>query len=118
MTTWEFAATGPVQAEIKLPAGSVNVSAAKTTAVTVELLPANRFAERVLGETEVSFEAGRLTVRVPERGRLSNYPSLDLRVTLPEGSWYMADPPTPSLHPAGEMDYGVATGRERGGGFV
>lgn len=103
MTSWEFAATGPVQADIRLPAGSVNVAATKTSAVTVTLLPASPASERLIEETEVSFEAGSLTVRVPEKVRVSGNAALDLRVELPEGSRVTAGTASADLLCSGEL---------------
>lgn len=103
MASWEFAATGPVQAEIKLPAGSVNVAAAKTSTVTVTLLPASAAGERLIEETEVSFEAGSLAVRVPEKVRVRGNAELDLRIELPEGSQVTADTASADLLCSGEL---------------
>jgi DUF4097 and DUF4098 domain-containing protein YvlB len=103
VASWEFAATGPVQAEISLPAGSVSVAAKQTGTVTVSLLPASEAGERLIGETEVSFEGGSLTVRVPERMRVSGNTALDLRVELPEGSRVTASTAAANLTFSGEL---------------
>jgi hypothetical protein len=103
MASWEFTATGPVQAEIKLPAGSVNVAATKTSTITVTLLSASAAGERLIEETEVSFEAGSLAVRVPEKVRVRGNPALDLRVGLPEGSRVTADTASADLLCSGEL---------------
>jgi Putative adhesin len=103
MASWEFAATGPVQAEIKLPAGSVRVAAVKTSTVTVTLLAAGPAGERLIEQTEVSFEAGSLAVRVPEKVRVSGNAALDLKVELPEGSRLTADTASADLLCSGEL---------------
>jgi DUF4097 and DUF4098 domain-containing protein YvlB len=103
MASWEFAATGPVQAEIKLPAGSVNVAATKTSTVTVTLVPASPAGQRLIEETEVSFEGGSLAVRVPEKVRVRGNAALDLRIELPEGSQVTADTASADLLCSGEL---------------
>lgn len=90
MTSWEFNATGPIEAEISLAAGSVQLSARQTQTVTVSLL-AHRGggagdADKLIADTEVSFADGTLTVEVPKRLRLRGDTALDLRIELPEGS--------------------------------
>jgi hypothetical protein len=90
VTSWEFNAAGPIEAKISLPAGNVNVAAAPTQTVTVTLLPqhgsGSTAAEKLIAETEVSFEDGTLTVNVPKRVHLRGDTSLDLTIALPEGS--------------------------------
>lgn len=90
MTSWEFHATGPIEADISLPAGNVNVTAAQAQTVTISLLPqhggGSTAAEKLIAGTEVSFEGGTLTVNVPKRVQLRGDTSLDLTITLPEGS--------------------------------
>jgi hypothetical protein len=103
VASWEFAAAGPVQAEISLPAGSVSVAAKQTSTVTVCLVPASEAGERLIGETEVSFEGGSLTVRVPEKMRVSGNAALDLSIELPEGSRVTASTAAASLAFSGEL---------------
>ena len=91
MTSWEFPADGPIEARISLPAGSVTLTAAPTETVTVSLTPTHTLtgakdAERLIGETEVSFEGGRLSVEVPKRLHIRGNASLDLTIALPGGS--------------------------------
>jgi DUF4097 and DUF4098 domain-containing protein YvlB len=86
MTSWEFDATGPVRADIDLPAGSVRVTAVKTETVRVNLTASGHAGERLLAETEVSFGDGTLRVHVPKRVSVRGNSGLDLTVELPEGS--------------------------------
>ncbi len=89
MTSWQFNAAGPIEADIKLAAGAVKVAARPVGTVTVTLLPADGNsgrAEKLIDDTEVSFEGGRLTVHVPKRIQLRGDTSLDLTVELPEDS--------------------------------
>lgn len=90
MASWEFTADGPVKAEIKLPAGRVKVTATPARTVTVSLLPertaGSRSAEKLIADTEVSFDGGTLTVEVPDRVHLRGDTSLNLAVELPNGS--------------------------------
>ncbi|HEY2577687.1 MAG TPA: DUF4097 family beta strand repeat-containing protein [Streptosporangiaceae bacterium] len=103
MATWEFTATGPIQAELKLPAGSVRVAASKTSTITVTLHPASGSGERLIEETEVSFEAGTLAVRVPEKVRVRGNAALDLMIELPEGSRITADTASADLVCSGDL---------------
>ena len=86
MTSWEFAAAGPIAVDIELPAGSVNVTARPATTVTVELRASHGAGERLLAETEVSFESETLRVHAPKRSSIRGHASLDLDVEVPEGS--------------------------------
>lgn len=90
VASWEFNASGPIKAEIKLPAGQVKVTATPAQTVTVSLLPeraaGSRAAEKLIADTEVSFDGGTLTVEVPDQVHLRGDASLDLAVELPEGS--------------------------------
>jgi DUF4097 and DUF4098 domain-containing protein YvlB len=86
MTSWEFAAAAPIAVDIELPAGSVNVTARPVTAAHVELRASGSAGERLLAETEVSFESETLRVHVPKRSSIRGNASLDLNVEVPEGS--------------------------------
>jgi DUF4097 and DUF4098 domain-containing protein YvlB len=118
VTSWEFDATGPVQAEIELPAGSVNVAAKETSTVTVSLHSGSKAGEKLIGETEVSFEGGTLAVRVPDRIRLSGNASLDLEIELPEGSRVSASTASADMVLSGELgalDAKTASGEMKAG---
>lgn len=89
MTSWEFNAAGPIEADVKSAAGLVKVTAGPADTVAVTLLPANGNggrAEKLIADTDVSFQGGRLTVHVPKRIQLRGDAPLDLTVELPEGS--------------------------------
>lgn len=86
MTNWEFTAAGPIKADLRLPAGSVNVTAANTDKVSVSLTASSGAGERLLDDTEVSFEHETLRVLTPKRTSIRGNASLDLTVELPEGS--------------------------------
>lgn len=106
MTSWEFNATGPIEAEISLPAGNVNLAAAQTQTVTVSLLPekgSGGRAEKLIADTEVSFEGGTLTVKVPKRAQLRGDASLDLTVELPGGSSVAARTASADVTCTGEL---------------
>jgi DUF4097 and DUF4098 domain-containing protein YvlB len=88
MTNWEFPVSGPITLDARLPAGDIRVTAAPTTTATVSLRSASssKRGQQLIDETEVTFDAGLLTVSVPERIRLLSSTSLDLVVELPAGS--------------------------------
>ena len=109
MAIWEFPATGPVQAEIKLPAGSVAVTASKTSAVTVALHSSGRSGDQLIEQTEVSFEAGTLAVKVPEKVRVRGSAALDLVIELPEGSHVMAGTASADVVCSGQLGGLTAT---------
>jgi hypothetical protein len=89
MAFWEFPTDGPIELEIRLPAGSVTIAAEPTQVATVTAAPkrpgGSRDSEAVQG-VRVDFEKGRLSVVVPERLRLRGGGALDLEVRVPTGS--------------------------------
>ena len=88
MTTWEFPASDPIILEATLPSGGITVIAGPVTTATVSLTPSRsgKRGEELIANTTVEFDAGRLTVTVPDRLRLLSSTSLDLTVHLPSGS--------------------------------
>ena len=61
MTTWEFSTSGPIEAQLSVPAGTVSVTATPTQAVTVSLLPhreGDDGAERLTGQVSLSTASG------------------------------------------------------------
>ena len=107
MTSWEFSATGPIEAQIGLPAGNVNLTATQTQTVTVSLRAehgsGSGAGERLIADTEVSFTEGRLTVEVPKRAQLRGDTSLDLTIELPAGSAVAARTASADLSCSGEL---------------
>jgi DUF4097 and DUF4098 domain-containing protein YvlB len=106
MASWEFSATGPIEADISLSAGNVTLMAAEAETVTVSLLPqhgAGGRAERLIADTEVSFEGGTLTVHVPRRVQLRGDAALDLTIELPAGSAVTARTASADLKATGEL---------------
>jgi hypothetical protein len=103
MANWEFAADGPIRADIDLPAGSVNVAAAKTDKVSLSLTASSGAGERLLAETEVSFEDNTLRVHTPKRSSIRGNASLDLRAELPEGSLVAAQTASADLDFTGTL---------------
>ena len=85
MTNWEFPVSGPITLDARLPAGHIQITATGTELATVTLRSDSKRGEQLIGETEVTFDAGNLTVSVPERIRLLSSTSLDLAVQLPAG---------------------------------
>lgn len=83
---WEFEAPGPIDADIGVPAGLVDVVAATDgkVGVTLEALRRGRRAEELIAAAAVSFSDRKLRVEMPE-GRLR---SVEVRctVSLPPGS--------------------------------
>lgn len=81
-----FEADGPVEADIEVPSGVIDVEPADGNQVWVLLEPQrdSRRAEELLAESEVSYAHGKLRVRVP--GRAFRNVEIHCRVRLPEGS--------------------------------
>lgn len=78
---WSFAGVGPVQADVEVPAGEVELKPVEDNQVVVSLEPWGRSdqkAEEVIAASEVSFDAGRLRVRVPQRP----FRSTEIRCTI------------------------------------
>jgi hypothetical protein len=103
MASWEFPADGPVQAEISLPAGSVHVTGTRTDTVTVSLKAASGAGERLLADTEVGFDGGKLRVITPRRVSVFGNASLDLVITMPAGSAVTAETASADVRCTGEL---------------
>jgi DUF4097 and DUF4098 domain-containing protein YvlB len=109
MTHWEFTAAGPIRADISLPAGSVDVTAAATDKVSLSLEASSGAGERLLADTEVSFDDNTLRVRTPKRTSIFGNASLDLRLELPEGSRVTAEAASADLDFSGTLGLLKAT---------
>ncbi len=90
MASWEFPASEPIEARIRIPDGSITVAAVPTQDVTVEIEPAHARwgGDDPLSQIRVEFEGGRLLIGDQKRfglltGRSSQF---DVVVRLPEGS--------------------------------
>lgn len=88
MTNWEFPVSGPITLDARLPAGDIRVTATETTTATVSLRSESggKRAQQLIDVAEVMFDAGTLTVSVPERIRLLSSTSVDVAVQVPAGS--------------------------------
>jgi DUF4097 and DUF4098 domain-containing protein YvlB len=115
MANWEFTAAGPIRADISLPAGSVHVTTAQTDKVTLSLSASSSAGERLLANTEVSFEDNTLRVRAPKRSSIFGNVSLDLHLELPEGSSVTAD--TASADVTLDGQFGGVHGKTASGGL-
>ncbi|MGN6325898.1 DUF4097 family beta strand repeat-containing protein [Pseudolysinimonas sp.] len=89
-----FAVTAPVDADLEVSIGSLDIVASDRADVVAELLPTHpgRAGDESLArESTVSFDGGRLRVRVPRRITLfGQSDSVDVRVELPTGSRVVA----------------------------
>ncbi len=81
-----FEADGPVEADVVVPAGAIDVTRAEENRVTVVLEPSrdSRRADQAIADSEVTFADGKLRVHVPERA-FRNV-ELQCHLRLPEGS--------------------------------
>jgi hypothetical protein len=104
MTTWEFPAPGPISLEAKVPAGSITVNAEPVTTATVSLTsPSGKRGDELIASTAVEYDAGTLTITVPDRIRLLSSTSLDLVVQLPHGSSCVLNTASADIRCSGEL---------------
>jgi DUF4097 and DUF4098 domain-containing protein YvlB len=103
VTSWEFATTGPISADITLPVGAIDVTAQQTDTVTVSLTAGNKAGQELLEKTEVSFDDGTLLVRTHKHLNIRGNASLDLSIGLPEGSSVTAETASGDLRLSGEL---------------
>lgn len=80
MASWEFPAEDPVSLRLRVPDGSVTVTAARTAMATVTLDANGPFRGGDATGTRVEFDHGELSVIAADRA------SLTVTVELPEGS--------------------------------
>lgn len=88
--TYPIETAEPIEAELRLPAGRLELRRAEGDVVAVSLQPLHlggRRSAEAIERTEVSFDGRRLAVHVPTRFRT---PELRLTVALPAGSWVLA----------------------------
>jgi DUF4097 and DUF4098 domain-containing protein YvlB len=90
MSPWEFPTSGPVNLHVRIPAGSITVTASQTQTARVTLIPdsGGSMGEQLLNQTRVEFEQDDLSIIAPEgrRSLLSSIGSLSATIELPEGS--------------------------------
>jgi DUF4097 and DUF4098 domain-containing protein YvlB len=87
MTSWDFPTSGPIDLQIRVPAGDVTVHAVATQAATVTLETGRRARdERYLDETRVEFDHGALSILAPDRPGFGRGGSLHVTVEVPAGS--------------------------------
>lgn len=84
--TGSFAAHGPIEAEIRNDAGSVQVTAADTAEITYSIDPAGGHdSAEAAAKTTVEFNRNKLLIHTP-RWRFGRSYELDITVTVPTGS--------------------------------
>jgi hypothetical protein len=89
MASWEFLTDGPIDLEIRLPAGNITIIAESTQTATVTLLPQRPGSQRdeeAVDRARVDFRNGRLFVIAPEHPWLRGSAALDLTVLVPSES--------------------------------
>lgn len=93
MTSWEFPASDPIDLQVRIPAGDISVTAARTRTATVTLSPSRGggWGEKLVAATRVEFDQGTLAVIAPEQHGLFRGSSLEAVVELPEGSSCLVD---------------------------
>ena len=85
MTSWEFPAEGPVDLQVRIPAGSIAVTATPTQTISVRIDSDDSTDSN--GAARVELSAGELTITAPDRRRLlGRSPGLDVAVIVPPGS--------------------------------
>lgn len=86
---WNFEATEPVDVDVTVPIGAVEIDASSGTEVSVVLEPIGgnvSRAEAVIAASDVSFSSGKLRVHVPERGLGVRHAAVRCRLRVPEDS--------------------------------
>jgi hypothetical protein len=111
MGSWEFPAAEPVKAHIRVPGGSVTVTAAATQTATATV-ESSRGDD---SEAKVEFEHGTLSVLAPMRSGLFHVRSQewDVHVTVPAGSSCRIDSASADVQcagPLGELTVQTASG--------
>jgi Putative adhesin len=85
---WKFEVNGPVDADLQVPAGYVEIEAGDRVEVVLEPVNDSSRADEVIAASEVSCNGGKLKVNVPTR----RFRSVDVacRIVMPEGSQVLA----------------------------
>lgn len=82
----EFTTPEPVTLHVKIPAGTIHVTADKVTTSVVQLEPVNaddEGARKLVESATIGLHGGELVVEVQQKLRLFRFPKLRLRVTVP-----------------------------------
>ena len=86
-----FETSGPVRLDIRVEAGSIEVTAGATDTTEVEVDPLNKVAEELLADFRVELRGGELLVEAPRKtGLRLRSPEFAVRVACPEGSSLVA----------------------------
>ena len=102
----EFATPEPVTLVIKVPSGTIDVTADKVTTSEVELVPENphdEAARRLVDGATIALKGRELVVEVPQKLRLFRFPRLALRVTVPLDSTVRANIASAELRTTGQL---------------
>jgi hypothetical protein len=102
----EFATPEPITLVIKVPSGTIDVTADKVTTSEVELLPDNpddEAARRLVDGATIALKGRELVVEVPQKLRLFRFPRLSLRVTVPLDSTVRASIASAEMRTTGQL---------------
>jgi hypothetical protein len=85
---WTFDVTEPVDADLQVPAGYVEIEAGERIEVELEPINGSSRGEEVIAASEVTYSGGKLKVHVPTR----RFRSVDIacRIVMPERSQVLA----------------------------
>jgi Toastrack DUF4097 len=101
MSAWEFPADSPVDLRVRIPSGQVTVSAAATGTATVTLAP-NRPGSNT-DAARVEFDQGALSVNTVDGPWPGRHSSLEVSVTVPEGSSCLVETVSADVRCTGEL---------------
>ena len=101
---WTFEAAGPVEADIVVPAGRVEIEGGSTDRIVVHLTPtgeSSRRANDVIAAADVTLANEKLRVHVPRR----KFQSVEVlcRIVVPEGSRVASKTASADLHSTGRL---------------
>jgi hypothetical protein len=102
----EFATPEPVTLVIKVPSGTIDVTADKVTTSEVELTAENaddEAARRLVDGATIALKGRELVVEVPQKLRLFRFPRLSLRVTVPLDSTVRASIASAEMRTTGQL---------------
>lgn len=87
---YEFASPGPVNGDIRIPGGTVNVDAGESDKITVSIEPfdGSEASRETVEQTRVALEGNQLVIHSPavKNWAVFRWPKLNVRVTLPQES--------------------------------